>query len=211
MTPPQLVLSEFCKNLQKALEVGGALITALQIRLKNPDETSAEEAVIKEAVQAILPICQHYGVATILNDRPDWAQYWGCDGAHIGQKDMPIEKARALLGKDLMLGVTCHDSRHLAMDAAEKGADYVAFGAFYDSATKKSPHKPEPEILTFWSDIMEIPCVAIGGITAKNALPLINAGADFLCVSSAIWQHPQGVETATQEFLTVFDEARAVN
>ena len=128
----------------------------------------------------------------------DLAARLGCDGVHVGQSDMPYAEARKLMGPDRMVGVTCHDSRHLAMEAAEAGADYVAFGAFYPTTTKEAPTRAEPEILTIWQDFMETPCVAIGGITAHNAQPLAAAGADFLAVSAGVWSHPQGPAAAVK-------------
>jgi thiamine-phosphate pyrophosphorylase len=127
-----------------------------------------------------------------LNDRADLARETGSDGAHVGQGDMPARQARALLGPDLMLGVTCHNSRDLAMRAGEDGADYVAFGAFYPSDSKQAQYRAEPEILRWWAELMELPCCAIGGITAENCAPLVRAGADFLAVIGAVWGHPEG-------------------
>ena len=162
-------------------------VAALQIRLKDaPDE------IVAAAVDALAPIAQSRGVAVILNDRPDLAARLGCDGVHIGQDDMPYDEARRIMGREAMIGVTCHDSRHLAMEAAEAGADYVAFGAFFPTATKAAKTRAEPEILTIWQETMEVPCVAIGGITADNAEDLAAAGADFLAVSGGVWNHPEG-------------------
>ncbi len=146
-------------------------------------------------------------VAFIVNDRPDLAQKLGADGVHVGQEDAPYAEARALLGPDKIVGVTCHNSRHLAMEAAEAGADYVAFGAFYPTSTKEPKTRAEPEILTWWQDIMEAPCVAIGGITTANALPLVEAGADFLAVAAGVWEHVQGPEAAVRQFNQIFDAA----
>ena len=146
----------------------------------------------------IAPMCQARDIALILNDDPRLAAKLGCDGVHIGQSDMPLEQARKVMGKSAMIGVTCHDSRHLAMEAAEGGADYVAFGAFYPTATKDTLYRPEPEILTIWQETMEIPCVAIGGITADNAGPLAQAGADFVAVSAGVWRHPDGPAAAVK-------------
>ena len=104
-----------------------------------------------------------------------------------------MREARRILGPDLMLGVSCHGSRELAMNGGEDGADYVAFGAFFPTGTKAdAPVEAEPELLAWWSDIMELPCVAIGGITPANCAPLVQAGADFLAVVSAVWDHPEG-------------------
>ncbi len=192
ITPPRLDdLPAFAQLLAQTLDAGE--VAALQIRLKDqPDE------VIAAAVAALAPVAQARGVAVILNDRPDLAAKLGCDGVHVGQSDTPLSQARKIMGQDAMIGVTCHDSRHLAMEAAEGGADYVAFGAFFPTTTKDAPTQAEPEILTIWQQFMETPCVAIGGITAGNAASLAQAGADFLAVSAGVWAHPQGPAAAVK-------------
>jgi thiamine-phosphate pyrophosphorylase len=199
ITPPAIDdLAIFGRTLAEALEAGD--VAALQIRLKD-----APDAIVEAAVRALSPIAQARGVAVILNDRPDLAARLGCDGVHIGQGDMPLRQARQLMGPQAMIGVTCHDSRHLAMEAAENGADYVAFGAFFPTTTKETTHRPEPEILTIWQETMQIPCVAIGGITVDNCQPLIDAGADFLAVSSAVWRHADGAAAAVARFNALMD------
>lgn len=192
ITPPKIDdLAAFGRTLAHALDAGD--VAALQIRLKDvPDE------VIGAAVHALAPIAQARGVAVILNDRPDLAARFGCDGVHVGQSDASYAEARKIMGRDAMIGVTCHDSRHLAMEAAEAGADYVAFGAFFPTTTKEAPTRAEPDILTIWQETMEVPCVAIGGITAENAEGLAKAGADFLAVSAGVWGHPEGAAAAVQ-------------
>jgi thiamine-phosphate pyrophosphorylase len=137
-------------------------------------------------------VAQARNVAFLMNDRPDLALATGCDGVHVGQEDASYEEARRLLGLGRIVGVTCHASRHLAMEAAEAGADYVAFGAFFPSASKRAQHHAEPEILRWWSEIMEVPAVAIGGITTANCPPLVASGVDFLAVIAAVWEHPGG-------------------
>jgi thiamine-phosphate pyrophosphorylase len=192
ITPPRIEdLAGFGHLLIQALDAGD--VAALQVRLKD-----APDDIIAAAVDVVTPIALARGVAVILNDRPDLAASLGCDGVHVGQSDMPYAQARKLMGPDRMVGVTCHDSRHLAMDAAEAGADYVAFGAFYPTATKDAPTRAEPEILSIWQEFMETPCAAIGGITAENAQPLAAAGADFLAVSAGVWSHPQGPAAAVK-------------
>ena len=192
ITPPRLDdLAGFGRTLAHTLDAGD--VAALQIRLKDvPDD------IIAAAVDVIAPIAQARGVAVIMNDRPDLAARFECDGVHIGQSDGTLAEARRIVGKERMVGVTCHDSRHLAMEAAEGGADYVAFGAFFPTTTKDAPTRAEPEILSIWQETMEIPCVAIGGITADNAQGLAAAGADFLAVSAGVWNHPQGPEAAVK-------------
>lgn len=196
ITPAALDPAAFAPVLAEALDAGA--VAALQLRLKG-----AEDEAILAAIDMLRPVAQSRGVAFILNDRPDLAARSGCDGVHIGQKDAPYAKARAALGPDAIVGVTCHDSRHLAMLAGEAGADYVAFGAFYPTATKTTEHTADPEILQWWSAIFEVPCVAIGGITPANAPPLVAAGADFLAVSSAVWSHPDGPAAAVRAFAAV--------
>jgi thiamine-phosphate pyrophosphorylase len=186
ITPPRIEdLAGFGHLLVQALDAGD--VAALQVRLKD-----APDDIIAAAIDVITPIALARGVAVILNDRPDLAARLGCDGVHVGQSDMPYAQARKLMGPDRMVGVTCHDSRHLAMEAAEAGADYVAFGAFYPTTTKDAPTRAEPEILSIWQEFMETPCVAIGGITAQNAQPLAAAGADFIAVSAGVWSDPKG-------------------
>ncbi len=151
-----------------------------------------------------MPIVQQAGAAFIVNDRPDLARTLGADGVHIGQEDTPYADARALLGPKAIVGVTCHNSRHLAMEAAEAGADYVAFGAFFPTATKDAKTRAEPELLAWWQEMMTAPCVAIGGITVENAPILVEAGADFLAVSSGVWGHPDGPEAAVRLLNDIF-------
>lgn len=183
-------------ELAAALDVGG--VSAFQLRLKDADD----DAMLR-ACEALLPITQARHVSFILNDRADLAVRAGTDGVHLGQGDGSVAAARALLGREAEVGVTCHASRHLAMEAGEAGANYVAFGAFFDSSTKASEHRPEPEILAWWSSIFVLPCVAIGGITPANARPLVEAGADFLAVCSAVWAHPDGPAAGVRAFAPV--------
>ncbi|WP_111398414.1 thiamine phosphate synthase [Humitalea rosea] len=185
ITPPVFDPLAFRDPLAAALDAGD--VAALQIRLKD-----APADAVKRAVAALLPVAQARGVAVLLNDSAELAIETGCDGAHLGQSDGDHAAARKLLGPDRMLGITCHASRHLAMKAGEIDADYVAFGAFFPTATKATEHVAEPEILEWWSSLFEVPCVAIGGITAENCGPLVRAGADFLAVVGAVWNHPDG-------------------
>ncbi len=175
-------------------------MASLQLRLKDV----SDDEVLRVGAR-LMPIAQKAGVAFIVNDRPDLAKKLGADGVHVGQEDAPYAEARALLGPDAIVGVTCHDSRHLAMEAAEAGADYVAFGAFYPTATKEAKTRAEPELLTWWQEMMTVPCVAIGGITVANAGPLVEAGADFLAVASGVWDYADGPAAAVQAFNTIFD------
>jgi thiamine-phosphate pyrophosphorylase len=177
---PQEVGGPFPDRLRLALEPG--IAAAFQLRVKDTDEHQL--ARLAEPLQRI---CADAGVAFIVNDSMTLAKRLGADGVHLGQSDGDVREARALLGPSAQIGRTCHDSRHLAMQAGEQGADYVAFGAFYPTTTKPSHYRPHPSILSWWSALFEIPCVAIGGITPDNAQPLIDAGADFLAVCQAAW------------------------
>ncbi|WP_428488823.1 thiamine phosphate synthase [Rhodopila sp.] len=185
ITPPALDPVPFADLLAAALDADD--VAAVQLRLKQvSDETWLR------AIDALMPVCQARGVALLLNDRVDLVKRTGCDGAHVGQDDMPAQQARRLLGPDLTLGVTCKGSRDLAMQAGEDGADYVAFGAFHPSNTKTVTNLLDPEILRWWSEMIELPSCAIGGITAENCAPLVQAGADFLAVVGCVWNHPDG-------------------
>jgi thiamine-phosphate pyrophosphorylase len=196
ITPPAIPdLESFARDLEAALEAGD--VAALQIRLK-----SANEATLRAAVERLAPIARRRDVAVILNDRPDLAAAFGCDGVHLGQDDPSVASARRIMGANAMIGATCHDSRDLAMEAAEAGADYVAFGAFYPTDTKATTHRPDPDILAIWQETIEVPCVAIGGITVETAPILANAGADFVAVSAGVWAYPAGPAAAVAAFDT---------
>ena len=177
---PQEVGGAFPERLQAALEAGP--VAAFQLRVKDTPEHQL--ARLAEPLQRI---CADHDTTFIVNDSMVLAKRLGADGVHLGQSDSDIREARALLGPAAQIGRTCHDSRHLAMEAGEAGADYVAFGAFYPTTTKPSHYRPHPSILSWWSSIFEIPCVAIGGITPDNVQPLIDAGADFVAVCQAVW------------------------
>ena len=177
---PQQVGGEFPDRLKAALD--GGEVAAFQLRVKDVPEH--ELARLAEPLQRL---CAEAGTAFIVNDSIALAKRLGADGVHLGQQDGDIGEARALLGPSAQIGRTCHDSRHLAMDAGEAGADYVAFGAFYPTTTKPSRYRPAPSILSWWASLFEIPCVAIGGITPDNARPLVDAGADFIAVCQAVW------------------------
>jgi thiamine-phosphate pyrophosphorylase len=177
---PQEVGGGFPDRLRAALEPG--IATAFQLRVK--DVSEHELARLAEPLQRI---CADADVTFIVNDSIALAKCLSADGVHLGQSDGDIREARAVLGPGAQIGKTCHDSRHLAMEAGEAGADYVAFGAFYPTKTKPSNYRPDPAILSWWSALFEIPCVAIGGITPDNARPLVDAGADFVAVCQAVW------------------------
>ena len=185
ITPEKFDLSRFPDLLAQALDGGDC--AAVQLRIKNETDDTW-----KCCIDALRPVTQSRGVAFLLNDRADLVAATGCDGAHVGQEDMAAKQARAIMGPDLMLGVTCKSSRDLAMQAGEDGADYVAFGAFYPSGSKQVTNLADPDILRWWSEMMELPSCAIGGITADNLAPLVQAGADFLAIIGGVWNHPDG-------------------
>jgi thiamine-phosphate pyrophosphorylase len=184
VTPPVLDPPTFRDRLAAALDAGD--VAAVQLRLKDVDDNA-----LRHAIEVLQPVAQSRDVAFLINDRPDIAVALGCDGAHVGQTDTPALVARKLLG-DRMLGVTCHGSRDLAFQAGDDGADYVAFGAFFPSTSKNEPVQATPDLLAWWAELSVIPSVAIGGITPANCAPLVRAGADFLAVIAAVWNHPDG-------------------
>lgn len=198
VSPPKLVPAEFAVTLEEALSAGD--VGAFQLRLKQ-----ASDDDIRSATRALLPVAHKHGVAFILNDRVDLARELGVDGVHLGQEDMPLADARAQLGEDAVIGISCHDSTHLAMEAGEAGADYVAFGAFHPTQSKE-PEKlamygtPTKDILENWSRFTTVPSVAIGGLTPENCVELVTAGADFIAAITAVWSHPQGAAVAVKAF-----------
>ena len=200
ITPQVIDPETFSQPLTDALDAGD--VAAVQLRLKNTDDNT-----ILKTAKTILPLCKSRDVPLIINDRPDLVETSGCDGAHIGQQDTSYAVARKILGYESIVGVTCHNSRHLAIEAAEKGADYVAFGAFFATKTKSTEFVANINILKWWNDLMIVPCVAIGGITPENCHPLVRSGADFLAVVSAIWDHPNGPGFAVQSFNKAIEEA----
>lgn len=179
---PLDVGGDFPQRLARAIDAGEGVVAAFQFRVKGLDQHEAARLAAPLQV-----ICAERDVAFIVNDSVALAKRIKADGVHLGQGDGDVKEAREELGREAQIGVTCHASRHLAMDAGEAGADYVAFGAFFPSTTKDTAHHAELELLGFWAGLFEIPCVAIGGITPANCAPLVAAGADFLAVSGAVW------------------------
>ena len=198
ISPAMIDITEFAAVLEATLSAGD--VAAFQLRLKD-----ADDAMIVNAVEALMPVCRDQGVAFILNDRVDLAAQLKVDGVHLGQGDTPLAEARKLLGADISIGISCHDSGHLAMEAGEAGADYVAFGAFHPTASK-SPEKlamygtPTIELLQWWATYTVVPCVAIGGMTPENCMPMVSAGADFIAAINAVWTHPEGPRVAVRAF-----------
>ena len=199
ITPPRIEVADFAEALARALDAGD--VACVQLRLKEVTDDD-----IRRAAEALLAVTAARDVALIMNDRPDLARETGCDGVHVGQQDVPYEAARQVVGADAVVGVTCHGSRDLAIEAAAKGADYVAFGAFYATTTKEAKARADLDILAWWSEMTTVPSVAIGGITPTNCPPLIRAGADFLAVVAAVWDHPDGPAAAVKAFETAIAE-----
>lgn len=202
ISPPRIDLQAFSVDLSKALDGGD--VASFQLRLK--DETRDD---ILKACELLMPIVQSRDIAFIVNDDPSIAKEIGADGVHVGQDDTPYKEARQIVGDNAIVGVTCHNSKHLAMTAAENGADYVAFGAFYPTTTKDAKTVADLETLQWWGSLVETPMVAIGGITVDNAAPLVKSGADFLAVSGGIWNFPRGPQAAVEELNKVIDKTLA--
>lgn len=198
ITPPEFDPAAFAPVLAEALSGGD--VACVQLRLKG----ASDEAVLA-AGRLLMPIVQEAGAAFIVNDRPDLAKALNADGVHVGQDDVPYAEARRIVGPDAIVGVTCHDSRHLAMEAGEAGADYVAFGAIYPTTTKDAKTSAPIELVKWWGEVMTTPLVAIGGITVENAAPVIKAGADFIAVSAGVWRHAEGPRAAVAAFNALFD------
>ncbi len=202
ITPPGLDTenpSTFADPLLAALDAGD--VACVQLRLKDVDDDT-----VRRVVDVLRPMVQDREVAFLLNDRPDLAAELACDGVHIGQTDSSYEEARKTVGAEAIVGVTCHDSRHLALVAAEQGADYVAFGAFFPTGTKNPKARAELETLRWWSEMTTVPVVAIGGITPENCPPLIEAGAEYLAVIASVWDHQNGPAAAVRDFEAVIAE-----
>lgn len=204
ITPPQIAdVNEFAAILETALSAGD--VACLQLRLKGANGMIDMQAT-REVSAAVTEMAQAYGAAVLINDSPQLAVELGADGVHVGWDDMPVKEARTIVGKDMIVGATAKNSRHTAMQAGEAGADYVAFGAFYPTSTKDGTVQATPDLLEVWQESMEIPCVAIGGITVENAAPLVTAGADFIAVSSGVWDHPDGAPAAIAAFNRILDD-----
>lgn len=198
VSPPAIDIPSFCETLPAVLAAGD--VSVFQLRLKN-----VEHEYIKRAAEAVMPICRDAGVAFIMNDDVELVAELGADGVHLGQEDMPLKEARATLGEDAVIGISCHDSPHMAMEAGENGADYVAFGAFFETMSKP-PEKlakygtPTLDMLRWWSTYTVVPSVAIGGMTPENCVEPVAHGADFIAAIQAIWNHKDGAPAGVKAF-----------
>lgn len=198
VSPPQIELAVFTATLKEALAAGD--VGAFQLRLKD-----ASDAQIVAACEALIPLCHARGTAFILNDRVDLVRKVGADGVHLGQEDTPVRTARERLGDAAIIGISCHDSSHMAMEAGEGSADYVAFGAFFPTQSKE-PEKlakygtPSLKLIEDWTTFTTLPCVAIGGMTPENCVPMVTAGADFIAAITAVWSHPSGAAAGVKAF-----------
>ncbi len=203
ITPPVIEdVPAFAALLETCLDAGD--VACLQIRLKQGDEIDV--SATRKVAQAVTEMCQARGTAVLINDSPELAKELGADGVHVGKTDMGVADARELLGPEAVIGATAHNSRHDGMIACEAGADYAAFGAFFPTDTKDAPTKADFETLEIWQQMMEPPCVAIGGITIENAQSVVEAGADFIAVSSGVWHHPDGAINAVIAINALLDE-----
>jgi len=191
ISPPEIELAKFAQSLELSLKTG--LIPAFQLRLKN-----YETPQLKKISQELKKICDDHNCLFILNDYFDIAMEIGASGVHVGADDEKIAKIRLKAPENFLIGASCYDSRHLAMEAGEQGANYISFGAFFESPTKISRGKPTLEILEWANEMLNLSIVAIGGINADNCQKLVKSGADFLAVISYIWQHPSGPQFAIQ-------------
>ncbi len=201
VTPSEFNLREFQASLNDAMNAGD--VACVQLRMKD-----ASDDLILGAAEMLMPIVHDHGAAFLINDRPDIAARAGADGVHIGQKDASYEEARSLLGDAAIIGITCHNSRHLAMIAGEKDADYVAFGAMYPSTTKQAKTEASLDLIRWWHEVTVVQCVAIGGLTPENCSPVVEAGADFLAVCAAVWSHTGGPAMAVQAFNAAIQQAK---
>jgi thiamine-phosphate pyrophosphorylase len=202
ISPPDIggdATAAFAEQVRAALDGGD--VACLQLRLKDVDDDT-----IRRAADVLRPLVQDRDVAFIMNDRPDLAVATGSDGVHVGQDDSGYAEAREAVGADAIVGVTCHTSIDLAMTAGDQGADYVAFGAFFESATKQRKFSADPAVLRQWQDMTVVPCVAIGGITVDNCRPIVEAGADFVAIAGGVWAYPNGPGAAVKAFNAIFEE-----
>ncbi len=196
LTPAKIEPVSFAETLQRTIDAAPEIIGAVQLRLKD-----VEDDDFMRAAEVLMPVCHSFDLPLIINDRPEIALDSGADGVHIGQDDTSYDRCYQMLGDDAIIGVTCHASRDMAIEAGDKGADYVAFGAFFPSNSKETKHHADADLLEFWSHMTIVPCVAIGGITAENCAPLVENGANYLAVIGSVWDHKDGPEAGVRAFV----------
>ena len=217
ISPPQIELGSFAERFKSVAETG--LVSFFQLRLKfpvianehskrgNPEIASPNklylsrnDELIITAAQKLIPICAKHNIKFIVNDSAELALKCGADGVHVGIDDGGVVKAREILGAGKIIGASCYNSLELAEKAANEGADYISFGAFYPTKTKVARSKAEIETVLKWKSQSKIPCSAIGGITPENANPIIAAGADYICVVSSVWDEENPADAAKKFF-----------
>lgn len=198
ITPDETDTIVLLGKVRLALQ-GGARV--LQYRNK-----SADAALKMEQARALRRLTREFDIAFIVNDDTRLAVQVEADGVHLGGEDGEISAARAVLGKAGIIGASCYNRAPLASEAVRQGADYVAFGAFFPSAVKPGAVKAELPLLQAARRELQVPIVAIGGITAQNGAALIEAGADALAVISALWDAPD-IERAARDFSNLFSKA----
>lgn len=184
------------RSVEAALK-GGAVL----VQYRDKQGSAAER--FHEASD-LVALCREFEVPLLINDDPDLAQRVGAAGVHLGQGDQPLATAREALGQDAIIGITCHDQIALAQQAQKHGADYLAFGRFYSSATKPGAPSASPSVLGE-ARLLGLPVTAIGGITLDNAEPLIKAGADLLAVVGGLFGgSPTDIENRARAFTRLF-------
>jgi thiamine-phosphate pyrophosphorylase len=190
ISPPKIDnLQEFYQTLGDILQT--KLVPVFQLRLKNYNENEVEEIALKTK-----EICDKNNCLFIINDFVDLALKIKAQGVHVGADDGNIKEIREKSPKNFVIGASCYDSKDLAVKADEDGADYVSFGAFFETKTKKSKGKPQPELITWCSELMSLPIVTIGGINDDNCKILQKSGADFIAVISYVWNYEGGAVKA---------------
>lgn len=180
ISPPEIEIESFKPKLMEAIHNHKPAM--FQLRLKHVDD-----AAILDAAEQLLTICHAYGVKFIVNDSPEIARKCGADGVHVGDEDMAVFEARKFLGPDAIIGASCYNDIERAAEMEREGATYVSFGAFYPTTTKQAKSRAEIATLKKWKAEHTTPASAIGGINFTNKQVLEDAGADYICMVSAIW------------------------
>ena len=182
ISPQKIRGSQFYEELQQVLKTNK--VKYFQLRLKKISDRN-----LLKISKKIKKIVRKNNVKFLINDKPSIAKRVGADGCHIGQKDINFTRSRKILGKSKIIGITCHNSKKLALNAKRQGANYVAFGSFFESSTKKTAFKANLEILRWTKKKISMPIVAIGGINSINYKKILTSGADFIACSSYIWNN----------------------